>query len=241
MVTTRSECGIDCDNALSNVVLPALVAPATRRFHPAATVHRRNVAATPSTPNSPSVTARVAEAADGDARAVDRERRDHRVQAGAVGQAGVDHRRGAVEPQPERCHDPFDDVDDARGVEVEHHRFEPAGAFDVGTAGTVDHDLGDGGIGEQGLERPQPRDLVGELLEQGVEPGRGEQRLLVVEQVAEGLPHRLGVDRRVVDPQRHEALVDPLLEQAVVGGRRRDGRATTLTPPPSGDRSRRAL
>ncbi len=166
MVTMRSVCGIDCDNALSNVVLPALVAPATRRFHPAATVHRRNVAATPSTPNSSSVTARVAEATDGDARAVDRERRDHRVQAGAVGEAGVDHRRGAVEPQPERCHDPFDEVDDARGVEVEHDRFEPAGAFHVGTAGTVDHHLGDGGIGEQRLERPEPGDLVGELLEQ---------------------------------------------------------------------------
>ena len=53
------------------------------------------------------------------------------------------------------------------------------------------------GIGEQRLERPEPGDLVGELLEQRVEPRRGEQRLLVAEQLAEACAAaRLGVGRR---------------------------------------------
>ena len=65
-----------------------------------------------------------AEAPDGDARAVDRERRDHRVEARAVGETGVDHRRGTVEPQPERRHDPLDESHDRGGVEVEGNGLE---------------------------------------------------------------------------------------------------------------------
>ena len=113
MVTTRSACGIDCDSALSSVVLPALVAPGdeevpSRRDRPPQERPRRTVDA-----ELVERDRTRAEATDGDARAVDRERRDHRVQAGAVGEAGVDHRRRAVEAQPERRDDPLDEVDDA--------------------------------------------------------------------------------------------------------------------------------
>ena len=50
------------------------------------------------------------EAPDAQARAVDGERRDDGVDAGAVGQAGVDDGRGAVDAQAERRDDPLDEV-----------------------------------------------------------------------------------------------------------------------------------
>ena len=71
-----------------------------------------------------------AEPADGDARAVDGQRRDDRMEARAVGEAGVDHRRCAVEPQPERRDDALDEAQDPARVEREGHWLEPAGALD---------------------------------------------------------------------------------------------------------------
>ena len=59
------------------------------------------------------------EAADRHARPVDRERRDHRVQARPVGEPRVDHRRGTVETQTERRDDTLDEAHDAGRVEVE--------------------------------------------------------------------------------------------------------------------------
>ena len=98
-----------------------------------------------------------AEAPDGDARTVDGERRDHRVQARAVGKAGVDHRRRAIEAQAERRDDPLDEPHDAFGVEWERDRLDAPVALDVRAAGPVDHHLGDGGVGEQRLERTEAR------------------------------------------------------------------------------------
>ncbi len=100
-----------------------------------------------------------------------------------VGEAGVDHRRRAVEPQSEGRDDPLDEVDDRTRVETERDRFEPAAAFDVGEARAVDHHLGDGRVGEEGLEGAEPGDLVRELIEELVEVRGGQQRLLVAQQL----------------------------------------------------------
>ena len=92
MVSTRSRSGIEPESALSKVVLPAPVAPATSTFQPgphhpvqeplgvgvdAELAHRHDTRTEP---------------ADGDARAVDRERREDGVEPRAVGEPRVDHR-----------------------------------------------------------------------------------------------------------------------------------------------------
>ena len=118
-------------SALQHVVLPALVAPDTTMFQPARTIASRNALAGASSPNAASGTGAAAEAADRDARPVGRERRKHRVQRATVGQAGVDHRRRAVEAQPERRDHPFDDPHDRRRVDRARDPLDAARAFDV--------------------------------------------------------------------------------------------------------------
>ena len=87
------------------------------------------------------------------------------VDPGAVGQAGVDHRRGLVDPPA----DPRDDlVDDAPQVALVDEggvgRVEPAVALDVDLVGAVDHDFGDRRVAQVRLERPVAEDVVGDLL-----------------------------------------------------------------------------
>ncbi len=60
-----------------------------------------------------------AESPDGDAGSVDGERWDDRVEAGAVGETGVDHGRRTVEPERERSEDPLGDAEYPRLVEVQ--------------------------------------------------------------------------------------------------------------------------
>ena len=70
------------------------------------------------------------EPANGEARAVGRERRQHRVEARTVGEAGVDHRRRAIEAQPERRDHPLGDAHDRVGVDLALDRLDAAGALD---------------------------------------------------------------------------------------------------------------
>ncbi len=176
-----------------------------------------------------------AEAPDGDARTVDRQWRDDRVQARTVGKAGVDHRRRTVEPQAQRCDDPLDQVHDRVGVEFEDDGLQTARALDVGAPRTVDHDLGDRRVGEQRLERTETRDFVGELLEQLVEADARQQGLLVAQELGEAGPERDGVvgGADVVGALRDQAAVHALLERAVTAAivRDRRPRATPLMPP----------
>ena len=77
--------------------------------------------------------ARRREAADGEARAVDGDGRDHRVDARPVGQPGVDDGAAAVDPQAERRDDP---LDEQRG---HARRRAQVGALE--TAAPLDPDL----------------------------------------------------------------------------------------------------
>jgi hypothetical protein len=43
---------------------------------------------------------------------------------------------------------------------------QPAGALDPDVVGPVDHDLGDGVVGEQSLQRTVAEDVVGQLLDE---------------------------------------------------------------------------
>ena len=93
MVTIRSDGSIARASALQHVVFPELVAPDTTMFHPRPDhgfeeAHRFGMDAERREGNG----AR-AEPADREARTVGREWRQHRVQARAVGEPGIDHRR----------------------------------------------------------------------------------------------------------------------------------------------------
>ena len=139
-----------------------------------------------------------AEPADGDARAVDGERRDDGVETRAVGKACVDHRRRTVEAQAEGADDALDEAHDAFVVECERDRLEAPVALDVGAAGPVEHHLGDGGVGEERFERTQAHDFVGELRQQPLEAGGREQRLFVSQQVDQTVTQRVGREGGVV-------------------------------------------
>ena len=103
-----------CESVFSNVVLPALVAPATRMFHPARTDRCTNRAAAPSSPKSSSATIRAPNrrivthgpsTARGGITAWRREPSGSR--ASTIGD-------DAIEPQAERRDDALDEVHDRR-------------------------------------------------------------------------------------------------------------------------------
>ena len=111
-----------------------------------------------------------------------------RVDAGAVGQAGVDHRRRLVDAAADRGDDPVDDAHDVVVVLEDHVReLELARALDVDLARAVDHDLRDGVVTEERLQRPEADDLVGDLLEHAHALGAGEGQALLVDDPAEDL------------------------------------------------------
>ncbi len=69
----------------------------------------------------------AAEAADGQRRAVQRHRRDGGVDAAAVGQAGVHHRRRLIDVPADAGGDPLDDPQQMIGVAEAHLGRLPAG------------------------------------------------------------------------------------------------------------------
>ena len=101
---------------------------------------------------------------DRDERPGERERRDDRVDAAAVGEARVDHRRRLVDAAADLRHDLVQDPAQVRlVVEPDARLVELALALDPDVVGPVDHDLADGVVGEQPLERAVAEDVVGEV------------------------------------------------------------------------------
>ncbi len=96
------------------------------------------------------------ELADGQRRALERERRDDRVDARAVFQPRVDHRRRLVDAAAERRDDALDDAHHGaiarKRCTVLHKATE---ALDVDLVEAIDHDLGHSFVGEQVFERAQ--------------------------------------------------------------------------------------
>ena len=87
------------------------------------------------------------------------------VDAAAVGEAGVDHRRRLVDAAADLGDHLVDDPAQVRVVVEAHRRLvEAALALDPDVARAVDHDLRDRVVGEQALERPVAEDVVGDLL-----------------------------------------------------------------------------
>ncbi len=88
------------------------------------------------------------------------ERRDDRVDAGAVGQAGVDPRARLVDAPSEGGDDPVDDPEHVLVVQEDAiDALDLPGPLDVDLVRAVDHDLGDRLVAKERLERPETPDL----------------------------------------------------------------------------------
>ena len=99
--------------------------------------------------------------------AVEGQRRDDRVEPRAVGQAGVDHRRGLVDPPADPRDDPVDDLEQVLVVAEDDLRpLDPALLLDEDLLRAVDHDVGDLVVLEQQLERAEAEGLVEDLVDQ---------------------------------------------------------------------------
>ncbi len=85
------------------------------------------------------------EAADGDDGAIDRERRNDDVDARAVGETGVHHRRRFIDAAANSGDDLVDDVHEVHLVlEGDPGLFKDSGALDVDGVVRVDQDVVDG-------------------------------------------------------------------------------------------------
>ena len=181
IVTMRSVSGIASASAPSSVDLPAPVPPEIRMFLRARTAMTRNSSISrrerPEAEQVVAPQALAAEAADRDRRTVDRHRRQRRVDAAAVGQAQVGHRRRGVDAAADARGDALDDAHDVLGVAEAHvGALEPAEALDVHLVRRVDEDVGDGRIGQQRRQRTHADRLVGQLLGQPDALGLVERR-----------------------------------------------------------------
>ena len=162
MVMMRSLKGMKLLSTLSMVVLPVPVPPLTRMLRRSITQARRNIAAA------------VADAAHLDqvvhgqplggelphrqGRALDRQRRNDGVDAGAVGQPGIDQRLALVDPPPHLGHDPLDDrLGHLVGDEAPPGALDQAAALDVDLVAADDHDFRHRGGAEQVLQRARSR------------------------------------------------------------------------------------
>ena len=177
----------------------------------------------------------LAELADGQRRAAHRQRRDDGVHARAVGQAGVDHRRGLVDAAADAADDLVDDAQQVLVVgELRVRGRDLAAALDEDRVVVVDHHLGDGVVAQEGLQRAVAEDVVRDLTgDLGALLPR-QRRLVERERLRHRLAHALGelvvVARRVEQARpdaRDDVVVDPGLELAErIGGARGGGRGT---------------
>ncbi len=142
------------------------------------------------------------ELAHGDDRADERERLDDGVDAGTVGQASVDAGAGLVDVAAERSDDAVDDVEHVLVVaERDGDLLDAARALDVDLVWAVDHDLGDGRVGQQRLDGAEAGDLVDHALDQPLALIAGQADVMVRDVLADELvdvagqlrAHALGV------------------------------------------------
>ena len=184
------------DRTFRVVVLPAPVPPETMMFAlPRTQASRKSATSRLTRAERDEVLDHVrigGELADRQGGAVDGQRRDDRVDARAVGQAGVHHGRGLVHAAPDAAHDLVDRAAQV-GVVLEGgvDLLDLAEALDVDRVVAVDHDLRDLCITQEGLQRAVAEDLVGDLLGQGCPLGSRQGRLIACKHVVEDDPYPL--------------------------------------------------
>ena len=190
MVTMRSSVGMNDESTLSVVVLPAPVLPDTTTLsRPRTQASRKSRDVRLSDAEAHQVLGGEGvggELADGQDGAVDGQRRHDGVDARPVGQPGVDHRARLVDATADPRHDLVDRAAQVVLVgEPGVHRGQPAVALDEDAVGAVDHDLGDVGVVQVGLDRPVADDVVADLLGDPEPVARAQRPLLGGEHVGE--------------------------------------------------------
>ena len=107
----------------------------------------------------------AAETADGKTRAIDGERGNDGIDARAIRQAGVHHRRGFIDASSDGGNDAIDDAHQVGVVaELNVGGFEKTLALDVHLIKGVDQNIGNRGIGEKRLERAQSENFIENFL-----------------------------------------------------------------------------
>ena len=164
----------------------------------------------------------LGEAADGEGRPLERDGRDHDVDARAVLEPRVHHRRALVDAAADPADHAVDDLHQlVGGLEAVGGQREPARTLDPDLMRPVDHDLGDGGIGEHPLQGAEAQQLVMDPGDR-LHPLREAERLpqlagRLVDQLGEPLAHRVVVGLRQVGGVLDEPGVDHAAEHVVAG------------------------
>ena len=135
------------------------------------------------------------------------------MQPRPVGEPGVDHRGGPVEPQPERRDDALHDADDRVGVEVARHRFETSVALHEDPPGAVDHHFADRGIREQHLERAETFDVGDDRVNDRRGRRIGDEGRFVAEQDLEAGTQLVGREVRGIERHGEQPAVQRLAQR----------------------------
>ena len=194
MVTMRSSVGMNDDSTFSVVVLPVPVPPETITLRRPTTQAWRNRAECgvegAEADQVVDLVRVLGELPDREERSADGQRVDHRVHAGAVGEAGVDHRRGLVDATADLAHDLVDDAPQVGLVdEAGVGALDATGPLDVDRLGPVHHDLGHLVVLEEPVDRAVAEDVVGDVLDELRLVGRRQRRALLGEGGVELLVH----------------------------------------------------
>ena len=219
---TRWSGWMKLDSVLSRVVLPEPVPPEMMMFSrafmaPSMSASISGVNALKRSRSSLVERAR-AEHPDGDHGAVECQRRDDGVEPRAVGQPGVDHRRGLVDAAADPRDDPVDDLEQVLVVaENDFRLLDPAFLLDEDLLGAVDHDVADLVVLEQELERTEAEGLVEDLVDQTLPLVAVQERVLGVAEVLDHAPDLVAQRLRVhlADPVHVEPVDQPHVDMAL--------------------------
>src|SRR5208283_670180 len=162
------------------------------------------------------VVAPASESANRQRRAVQRQRRNDRVDTRTVGQPRVNHRRRFVNPASDLRHDSIDDQHQVLIVlELDVGGVKLAAFFNVNLAVSVDQDVGDFIIPQKRLQRPKTQQLVLDLLDQVILVDVGEQASLVVQNGGDRRGDFLRRERRLeaFKPGNVQHLEQPVVDR----------------------------
>ena len=141
--------------------------------------------------------------------AVQGERRNDGVDAGAVRQAGIHHRRRFIDAPADLRHDAVDDLQQMVVVaELDVGLLQLAAAFDVDLVRAVDQDIADGRVLEQHFQRAEAERLVEHLVDEALAFHAVEQRVFGVAQALDDQADFAAqrVAGQVADPRQVELI-----------------------------------
>ena len=178
------------------------------------------------------------EPADRQERTADRHRVDHRVDARAVEQSGVDHRRRLVDAPADLADDLVDRPAQVVLVdELDIGALELAAPLDVDHLRAVHHDFGDARVVQEAVDRAVAERVVGDVLDQLRTLGGRERGVLLAQRLVHLLLHEaaelVGLDIVVgelrADLVDHE-LVDAQAQLLELSSPRRSPRLPSANP-----------